>query len=82
MNWIDDLAEHIETCFAGLWIVTREPDEAMRAITELCRERAWDAWTWDADRGLSGTEEDINDPLAAVRHLTTFDVDSTRSLTG
>ncbi len=54
---IETLTNYIAACFSGLWIETFEPDEAIREIETLCRERDWNMKTWDISQG---------DPLSAV----------------
>jgi hypothetical protein len=69
--------ELVQACFAGIWITTREPAEAKRNLTALCREESWRFGTWDCDRGMTFPFEpiempgvtDSQDPLAVVRSL-------------
>lgn len=72
------LSEYICAAFSGIYIYTCEPDEALREVGELCRERAWRLSVWDLDRGLSlGAAAESSsvaaplstDPLAAIRAL-------------
>ena len=50
---IEQFAEYVRACFAGIWIETFEPDEALREIAELCRNEEWSLATWDVERGLN-----------------------------
>ena len=34
---IEQFTEYVRACFAGIWIETFEPDEALLEIAELCR---------------------------------------------
>lgn len=72
------LSEYICAAFSGIYIQTCEPDEALREIGEMCRERAWGMSVWDLDRGLSlGAAPESpsvqaplsTDPLAAIRAI-------------
>jgi hypothetical protein len=53
MNLTTTLAEYVCAAFSGLYVHTFEPDEALREIGELCRERHWRLAGWDLDRGVS-----------------------------
>jgi hypothetical protein len=67
------LAEFVRACFTGLWITSHEHDDALVEIAQLCRQENWRLATWDIDRGLSLSSEDVEadasaaDPLAAIR---------------
>lgn len=75
MTLKNSLSEYICAAFSGLYIQTFEPDEALREIGELCRERNWRLATWDLDGGLKPGSQSgaasapamASDPLAAVR---------------
>lgn len=76
MSLSTTLAEYVCAAFSGLYVQTFEPDEALREIGDLCRQRNWRLASWDLDRGLSlgGLEPTANalttaDPLAAIRAL-------------
>ncbi len=78
MSLATTLSEYICAAFSGLYVHTFEPDEALREIGELCRERNWRLAGWDLDRGLSlgataGAVTSVagasSDPLAAIRAL-------------
>ena len=67
----EKLKQLVSACFTGIWIETFEFQEAIREITELCREEEWGSATWDVGRGMRvGNGEpihDATDPLAAIR---------------
>ena len=74
------LTEYVSACFTGLWIESHEHDDAITEIAQLCRqERDWRLATWDVSQGrcdCSGSRNTVetgtNDPLAAVRALSSF----------
>jgi hypothetical protein len=35
------LTDYIRACFSGLWIESREHDEALTEISKLCRQENW-----------------------------------------
>ena len=59
------LAELIAAAFPGVLAVTAEPEEVLRDLAGLCRDRGWNLATWTADGGGDGPA----DPLAAVKAL-------------
>ena len=59
------LAELIAAAFPGVLAVSPEPEEVLRDLAGLCRDRGWNLAAWTADGG----EEDPADPLAAVKAL-------------
>ncbi len=59
------LAELIAAAFPGVLAVSPEPEEVLRDLAALCRDRGWNLATWTADGG----EEGPSDPLAAVKAL-------------
>ena len=69
------ITELVHACFTGLYIETREPEEAIRDITQLARRESWRLGIWDCDSGLAFPCEnappvgpaDTNDPLAVLR---------------
>jgi hypothetical protein len=69
------LHELVSACFTGLYIETREPEEAIRDITQLARRESWRLGIWDCDSGLAfpcenappASPTDTNDPLAVLR---------------
>ena len=36
-----ELRDYVAACFAGVWVQTSEPDEAMREIGGLCATEGW-----------------------------------------
>ncbi len=68
MKLSEELAEYIRACFAGIWIETCEPEEALREMADLCREQDWELATWDIHNGLgtAGAASE-SDPLAALQ---------------
>ena len=64
------LRDYVAGCFTGVWIESREPQEAITEIAQLCREESWQLATWNIDQGLrvgSESAPEGNDPLAAVK---------------
>ena len=64
------LREYVAGCFTAIWIESREPQEAITEIAQLCREQSWHLATWNIDQGLQvggETAPEGNDPLAAVK---------------
>ncbi|QDT14209.1 ATP-binding protein [Alienimonas californiensis] len=59
------LAELIAAAFPGVLVVGPEPEEVLRDLAGLCREKGWNLATWTADGGEDGPA----DPLAAVKAL-------------
>jgi hypothetical protein len=81
------LAEHVRACFAGLWLETCEPDEALREIAELCQDEDWSLATWDIERGLclpDGAAADdavrTTDPVAAIQAVNALASDNGAAL--
>jgi hypothetical protein len=77
MNLTDQLTDYVNAAFTGLWVETREPDEAERDIVRHAVEQKWKVAVWDVANGLRlpaapGTvhsEAGPGDPLAALRAL-------------
>jgi hypothetical protein len=68
------LAPLIQACFTGIWIESREHEDALQEIAQLCRQESWRLAVWDLEQGLQiGGEQpstDVgSDPLAAIRTL-------------
>jgi hypothetical protein len=84
------LTEYINAAFAGIWIETREPDEAEREILRIAREQNWRIAVWDVANGIrfpgAAADEETpstgaGEPLAALRALPTLaDKDGTAVL--
>jgi hypothetical protein len=74
------LTEYVNAAFAGIWVETREPDEAEREIVRHAHQRRWHLAVWDIANGLripgsSGQatpDTGAGDPLAALRALPTL----------
>lgn len=74
------LAEYISACFTGLWVQSHEHDDAIQEIAQMCREQHWRLATFDIERGLQlpgqansqAPDAGGNDPLAAIRSLSTL----------
>lgn len=75
MKLSDRLVELVRACFTGIWIESHEHDDALREISQLCREQEWRLATWDIDQGLrvrgatSVEDGGAADPLAAIRAM-------------
>jgi hypothetical protein len=73
MSLIERFAEYVRACFTGLWIESHEHQDALLAISRLCRQEEWRLATWDLDQGLRldgmPLENTGADPLAAIRSL-------------
>lgn len=78
MTLTERLPELVQACFTGLWIESHEHDDALLEISQLCRQQEWLLVTWNIEEGLqspgspASAEPDNNDPLAAVRALSSF----------
>jgi ATPase family associated with various cellular activities (AAA) len=64
------LEEYVRACFSGIWVVSHEHADAIQEMSRLCQREGWRLATWNIAAGLrcegSGTQTDVNDPLAAV----------------
>ena len=75
MSLSKTLAEYVSACFTGLWVQSHEHDDALREISQLCRDNQWQLTVWDIEQSLQvpGAEQPAdtggNDPLAAVRSI-------------
>ncbi len=76
MRLADQLTSYIAAAFTGVWIETREADEAEREIMQLARKNQWKLAVWDVANGLrvpgatsANTDSSGGDPLAALRAL-------------
>ncbi|TWT59761.1 hypothetical protein [Rubinisphaera italica] len=77
MSLTEQLTETVRSGFAGIWIQTCEPDEALMEMARLCHEQEWQLATWDIDQGFhlagdNGQNIDATDPLRAVRSFQTL----------
>lgn len=68
-----NLREHIQACFTGIWIQSFEHFDVLREIAALCRAEKWTMASWDVDRGLNiagqAAAANATDPLAAVKSI-------------
>jgi SpoVK/Ycf46/Vps4 family AAA+-type ATPase len=72
MQLTNRLSEYVRACFTGIWIESREHQDALTEIAGLCLQEDWQLATWDIDSGLNvpGQTEPVTespDPLAAIR---------------
>jgi len=74
MTLSERLVELVSACFAGLWVVSHEQEEALREITQMCHAQAWRLATWNVEQGLRLSDQAAppseaggSDPLAAIR---------------
>ncbi len=51
------LREYVAGCFTGVWIESREPQEAITGDCRLCRERIVAFGAWNIDQGLRAGSE-------------------------
>ena len=65
------LEEYARACFSGIWITSHEHLDAVQEISQLCQREGWRLASWNIATGLrcggQDVEQDVNDPLAAVR---------------
>src|SRR5436305_2447524 len=76
MTLADELTSYISAAFTGIWIESRELDEAEREIVQHARKNKWKIAVWDVANGLripgantTSTDTGAGDPLAALRAL-------------
>lgn len=67
-------AEYVRACFTALWVNSHEPTDAIAEIASVCAEEGWSLATWNIDCGLSivglsGSDTEAIDPLAAIRSV-------------
>ncbi|MBL8828168.1 MAG: AAA family ATPase [Planctomycetaceae bacterium] len=79
------LAELIRACFTGIWIESHEHQDALTEIARLCHAENWRLVTWDIEQGVTSTgltgEPAIGqDPLAAIRSLSTLATENSAAL--
>jgi hypothetical protein len=80
MNLTEQLTDYVNAAFSGLWVLSQEPDEAEREITQLARARGWKLAAWDVTAGLRVPSEpgthrgdaQPGDPLAVLRAVPTL----------
>jgi hypothetical protein len=68
-----DLPEYINACCTGIWVHTREPDEAQRDILKMAASHQWRVLLWDLARGITQPDgvqlPGGTDPIAALGAL-------------
>jgi hypothetical protein len=77
MQLSDQLKDYVAAAYAGVWIVSSEPDEVERELGHLAREQEWKLGIWDVARGVrfplernaQTNEMTGGDPLAPLRAL-------------
>jgi hypothetical protein len=76
MKLAEQLTSYVAAAFTGIWIESREPDEAEREIVQHARKNKWKIAVWDVANGLrvpgaaaTNPEAGAGDPLAALRAL-------------
>lgn len=76
MSLSSTLTDYINAAFAGIWIETREADEAEKEIVRHAHQKKWTIATWDVATGIRvpgssepATETGAGEPLAALRAL-------------
>jgi hypothetical protein len=76
MKLAEQLTSYINAAFCGIWIESREPDEAEREIVQHTLSSKWKVAVWDVANGLrlpgakaTSTESGVGDSLAALRAL-------------
>lgn len=73
MSLTEQLSEHVEACFTGIWLRSQEPDEVLVEISQLCRQQDWRLSTWNINQGVRGTEAGsgtvATDPLGVIQAI-------------
>ncbi|QDU73743.1 ATP-dependent zinc metalloprotease FtsH 4 [Bremerella volcania] len=73
MSLTEQLSEHVEACFTGIWLQSHEPDEVLTEIGRLCRQQDWRLSTWNINQGIRGTEAGsgivATDPLGVIQAI-------------
>jgi hypothetical protein len=77
MTLTEQLTDHVNAAFSGLWVQTHEPDEAERDLVQHALAQQWQVAVWDVAAGLRlpaspGTargDAGPGEPLAALRAL-------------
>jgi hypothetical protein len=69
MTLSERFQEIVRAGFAGVYVVTHEPDEAIASLAQQANQHSWAFAVWDVDAGLqcSGSPATAVDPLSAVR---------------
>src|SRR3954469_15895754 len=74
MTLSERFTEIVRAGFAGVYVVSHEPEEAIAALAKQASERSWAFAVWDVDAGLqyAGSPATATDPLSAVRAAATM----------
>lgn len=64
MSLSDTLFPYIRAAFAGLWIITSEPDDAARELNVLAHLHGWGFAVWDIANGSNNQD----DPMAGDKN--------------
>jgi hypothetical protein len=72
MTLHQQLLDYVNAAFTGLWIHTREPDEAAKEIRQLAAEQKWHLHEWDVARGDHTSGQWPKDPEAPLKALSTL----------
>src|SRR5687767_1017368 len=69
MTLSERFQEIVRAGFAGVYVVTHEPDEAIASLAKQASQHSWAFAVWDIDAGLqcAGRPATAIDPLSAVR---------------
>lgn len=68
MTLADDVSLHIRAAFSGIWVQSQEPEDAIRELQQMCASRPnrdWIMGQWDAQNGLTGPRELMEDEFVA-----------------
>ena len=52
MSFSSTITDYVNAAFAGLYVVTSEPDEAARELANLCQQANWGFSQWDVAQGV------------------------------
>lgn len=77
MTLSESIDEYVRAAFSGIWLLTHEKVDAVSELEELARRENWRLATWNLASGFcikgQGIIEDVNDPLAAIRAVSSLD---------
>jgi len=68
----EKLSELVCAAFSGIWILTQEPEEAVREILDLSQDMQWTTTLWSVSEGFQSAGQSLeqpHDPLSAARYL-------------
>lgn len=46
------MKDYVNAAFPGIYVVSHEPEDAIRELMELCKLRKWKLRLWDCDKGV------------------------------